>query len=64
MSDLIDALRARVRGVRGQTTSEYVVLTAMATAIASAMVALLGLSIRKAFFNVAQRILGVITGGP
>ena len=46
----------------GQTTSEYVVLTALVTAAASVAAALLGGSIRQAFFDVAQRVLGVVTG--
>ena len=52
----------RVRDCRGQTTSEYVVLTGLATGIAILVATVLGLSIRQAFFQAAQRMLSVITG--
>lgn len=50
------------RETRGQTTSEYVVLTGMAAGIAILVASVLGLSLRQAFAQAAQRMLSVITG--
>ncbi len=50
------------RGTRGQTTSEYVVLTGLAAGIAILVASVLGLSLRQAFAQAAHRMLGVITG--
>ena len=56
--------RARWRSQRGQTTSEYVALAGVTTAIAILMANVLGLSLRQAMESVAQRMLSVITGYP
>ncbi len=55
---------ARWRSQRGQTTSEYVVLAGVTTAIAILMANVLGLSLRQTMESVAQRMLSVITGYP
>lgn len=46
----------------GQTTSEYVVLMGLATGIAVVVATVLGFSLRQAFAQAAQRMVGVITG--
>jgi len=55
---------ARRRDQRGQSTSEYVVLAGITTAIALVMANVLGTSLRQAMASVAQRMLSVITGYP
>jgi Flp pilus assembly pilin Flp len=62
MCNRLDALRRVARDRRGQTMTEYVVLMGLATGIAALVATVLGLSIRRAFYQVAERMLTVITG--
>jgi hypothetical protein len=58
------ARRRRALDRRGQTTSEYVVLTGIVVAIAIVVADVLGLSLRLALQTAARRVLSVVTGCP
>lgn len=55
---------SRALGERGQTTSEYVVISGIVVAIAVVVADGLGFSLRQAMQAAAQRVIGVVTGCP
>jgi Flp pilus assembly pilin Flp len=60
----VRSIGSRVRDARGQTTTEYLVLTGMLAAIAVAAFNLLEGSMRGTFQSAAMRVLSVVTGTP
>jgi len=64
MSRRMTACWRRALDPRGQTTSEYVVITGIVVALAVVVADRLGFSLRLAMQTAAQRVIGVVTGYP